>query len=125
MKSEPMVHSQEIVFARMEGSCGVSTLAIVQIEASREMTRPQVIDAIEAAVTEWVRTTSEGRHAWEISVHDLNIGDLASHGVDGLLPFLRQHGILDLAFLYVGGIDDVVPFDRVLVRNGTDDCGGL
>jgi len=112
-----MPYSKELVFVRTEGMRGLTTLAVVQVECVRDLPTSDALSALEDSITEWVKATQEGHSLWLASCQDLNIGDLASHGTDGLGPYLRKNGILDIAFLYLGGMDVVIPFDRVLSRD--------
>lgn len=55
------------------------------------------LEALQRAVTDWARNTEGGRHLRQFSSADLNIGDLASHGIDEQLSErLSSEGIHDL-----------------------------
>jgi len=111
-----MMHTTELLFTRVEGMRGVTTLAVVQVQLEDWVSSDAIMQALERAVREWVTNTREGKRLWSDSVEDLNIGDLASHGIDGLRPFLKKHGIVTMNFLYVGGTRKAYAFDRVLVK---------
>jgi len=56
--------------------------AIINIEVTNETLceEPAFLAELRRAVTEWVRTTEDGRACYEYAGNDLNIGDLLSHG---------------------------------------------
>jgi hypothetical protein len=110
----------EMVFTRNERKRGITTLAIIQLECAVPMDRKQALEALERSVSTWAQRTEAGREVWRSSCGDLNIGDLASYGTDGLAPFLRENGLLDMAFLYVGGIENAISYDRVLAHVEAD-----
>jgi len=110
------MNTLELVFTRSEGMRGITTLAIIQLECAETMNRQQALEALVRSVSDWVQSTAPGREVWRASCEDLNIGDLASYGIDGLTPFLNKNGLLDMAFLYVGGVEQAIPYDRVLAR---------
>lgn len=64
----------------------------------------QTVDTVDAlyervvrAVTNWMKSTDEGRKAWKYASDDFNVGDLASYlGDDDLLRFLANEGVKDL-----------------------------
>jgi hypothetical protein len=65
------------------------------------------LEALKRAVTDWVCDTEAGRSLLEFSSGNLNIGDLASHGIDEpLAQRLATHGIHDL------NIDDLLAHHR-------------
>jgi hypothetical protein len=74
--------------------------------------------------TEWVKTTDEGRKAWEDSGGDFNIGDVANHFYSGsrnrlfLYDALVEHGIeiSDIDVHSMDGDRDAWEFDTVLVN---------
>lgn len=71
---------------------------LARIEAS--VTNPELVyeknflRALIKAVTEWVKSTEDGKSAWEGTRHDFNIGDLADEiGDEALERCLKHEGI--------------------------------
>ncbi|MBK4736207.1 hypothetical protein [Noviherbaspirillum pedocola] len=103
-----------LVFLR-NGQGEVENLCMLRLRTEKQPS--DAVEALKAAVTEWVASTDKGRDVWDFSCCDLNIGDLDSH--DGfadetLLELLRKHGVE-----YVGcsqALDAaIVSYDKVLV----------
>lgn len=108
----------DLVFLR-EGEGFSSTpdaLVTLTLWSDRHETGEQAFGAFQDAVTQWARTTDEGREAWEYSAEDFNIGDLlTSYGVSGI-P-LAEHGITDTFVGWSFSQENlVIPYDRVLVH---------
>mgnify|MGYP003406004441 CR=1 len=75
------------------------TFAIVRCTATDKVPNvSHVRRAIEAAVTEWVKTTQDGKDAYNRSAADFNVGDLSTEDYQSgeLNRILREHGIDDL-----------------------------
>jgi EAL domain-containing protein (putative c-di-GMP-specific phosphodiesterase class I) len=113
-------YKTDIIFIRRDG-VSIDQLVVVRFEHNDTLLRPdQVTNAFERAVTEWVKTTDNGRSAWEQSSEDLNIGDLLC-GYYGsptfnkeLNPLLSEQGIRDwkvVCELTEGALES---YDRVL-----------
>ena len=102
-------------FTRMEGMSGIDTMVVVEIETTSSEIDP--IEALKAAVTEWVNDTLESADLWEETSEDLNIGDLLSHGLEGLHRFYAPCGLESVEVLYEHSESEMLPYDTVLVEN--------
>jgi len=104
-------HTVTLVFVRNEGLRGLTDVAVVEVQTDKPQSREQALAALEAACTDWVAETEEGRAAWAQSCEDFNVGDLTGHH-ESLLGFLARHGIRSIQ------IKDAIhtaSYDRVLV----------
>lgn len=75
------------------------TFAIVKADVSREELAEErpFLAALMNAVTEWVKTTKNGKAAWKESSADFNVGDLSGYSNDKqLVPLLKKNGINSL-----------------------------
>lgn len=93
------------------------TVAVVRW---RGVNHPELRSALTAALTEWMRTTQEGKDAWEDSSHDFNVGDLANAPTDSspLKELLAAQNVHDLeidVYSDVSG-DRYWTFDTLLVK---------
>lgn len=75
-----------------------ATFAVVACDESWSIKTPTDIrHKVRHAVTEWMRTSPEGRQAWKNSSEDFNVGDLASQLADhDLQRCLSQRGVENL-----------------------------
>lgn len=73
-------------------------VAVVSARVTPELfDQSRFLDQLKRAVIDWTRTTEAGRSLRERTRDDLNIGDLASHGIDAELGrLLSERGIHDL-----------------------------
>lgn len=113
-----------VPFVRFEGLACV-TLALATIELDFDgATEKDGIDALEKAVSYWVRHTKEGRSLWDASSEDLNIGDLASQamGEPSFVVALRLHGITHLKVESHALDSGTQSYDRVLVSQDVRDA---
>jgi hypothetical protein len=56
------------------------------------------LEALKRAITNWVKTTPEGKKAWLDSSRDFNVGDLSFNSHDPqLVEYLKAEGIEELA----------------------------
>ena len=97
----------EIHAIRMDG-LRVDAEASVRIQHQDDV---DVLEAVDTCLSEWFSTTDEGRHAWEYSSHDFNIGDLLC----GMMPpeeLQSKHGIHILHDMVDRSI--TINYDRVL-----------
>ena len=112
------LRSTTLVFVRHEGA-KVSTVAFLTVRTTLD-TDEEVKAALAAATTHWVNSTDAGRHLWDYSFADLNIGDLHSGSAfqdKGFLAALWERGIEYVDCLAMG-CDDAIPYDQVLVNAG-------
>lgn len=111
-------HTREFLMARIERASYVHAAAFVRIEVyDHTWDHERAWQAFRAAVTEWARTTDNGRELWIESVEDLNIGDLTSADVldtDEFMHIAATHGIsnVDAQGLTHGGYKT---YDEILV----------
>lgn len=107
-----------IPFIRHEGGV-ITTIALVKFTLNKKMTKEQILKALTTLLTEWAKTTKEGKKAWVASVSDFNIGDLASYESAFCLWLthskLTLTGIINFEFLENGDMDHE-RFDRVLMN---------
>lgn len=115
--AETEEHSTEIAFSRMDG-CELDTLAVIVFEHHAKLdTEAAVLAALKQGVTNWVKTTKEGKEAWEDSVEDLNIGDLDGHENNPeLQASLAAEGITDWDCIFSLSIGNQVSYDKILVH---------
>jgi len=56
----------------------------------------EFLKALVKGITDWVRTTGNGKQAWEASSHDFNVGDLVDYQSDFCLKQrLQKEGIYE------------------------------
>ncbi len=74
------------------------TFAVVTAQVERDLRDGRTfVQRLVKAVTEWVKTTDEGRAAWKCSFEDLNVGDLVHYvGDPSLDTILTRNGICSL-----------------------------
>ena len=88
--------------------------------------KTQVVDTVDAlherivrAVTTWMKTTEEGRKAWEYASDDFNIADLVSYLDDEkLLQCLANEGVMDLRIDEPEFSTSWRSYDAILVDSG-------
>jgi hypothetical protein len=75
-----------------------AVFAIVACDESWSVKTPTDIrHKIRHAVTEWMKTSPEGRQAWKDASEDFNVGDLSNHLADrDLQRCLSQRGVENL-----------------------------
>jgi len=78
MTTETKTFETRFIIPRYEDPC----FAIVNIVVTDESLckEEKFLTELRRAVTEWVKTSEDGKSVWEYSGNDLNIGDLMSHG---------------------------------------------
>lgn len=128
IKNSPSNRTTSLTFARREDG-SITTLGILDLRTTLEDDE-EVFEALTAAITQWIRTTEEGRQAWAYSSNDFNIGDLVGgdhHKNPDLKRLLAERGI-EIADVTVADSDgDALDYDTVLVNQnelpGDDDDG--
>lgn len=110
-----------LVFAREEGMhIDVGVVIECTLDHPEKFNNQyDVLRRLNAAVTQWVNTTDEGRACYDYSSEDLNIGDLLSSvdfnkKDDPLIKILREHG-MHLNVLAQFGGHEIIAYDRHLV----------
>jgi hypothetical protein len=85
-----------VLWREKDGSIG--PIVIVSAEKTQTVTTVDTLyERVVQAVTTWMKTTEEGRKAWEYAVDDFNVGDLASYlGDEDLLRCFENEGVKDL-----------------------------
>lgn len=78
-------------------------------------TQRDILTVIRSAITAWVKTTKEGKKAWEYSSDDMNIGDIGDDPPLSLRRLPNKEGITGWTCVWQGGGLDTVPYDTVLV----------
>lgn len=80
-------------FSRDEDGLGAS--AQLTISTELDISHEQALEALIAAITDWINETQDGKDVFHASSGDLNIGDMASYSAfdETLQPFLQRHGI--------------------------------
>lgn len=77
-----------------------NTFAVVSAVVKDEKLRKEkyFLDQLQKAVTEWVKTTKDGKEAWEESSNDFNVGDLVDYTTcESFLDILQgKYGIREL-----------------------------
>lgn len=75
-----------------------TTFAIVKwLENKKVPDERKLLEALVAAITEWVNTTEQGMASYLASSRDYNIGDLSMEDFNGTLGvILDRHGICNL-----------------------------
>lgn len=96
------------------------TFAVVSAVVEDEKLRKEkhFLEQLQKAVTEWVKTTKDGKEAWKDSSEDFNVGDLAGHTMcESFLDILQgKYGIRDLHIVTNSQDDNGHwSFDTVLV----------
>lgn len=113
---------------------GEATFAIVSAMTTNISNEHTFLARLTEALTEWVRTTKEGKKAWEYSCYDFNIGDLAGlfEEVNGRfrLPLrlekeLAKRGIRNLTIVgsSYDGVSRDWSYDQVLIMPINEDEG--
>lgn len=103
-------------FIRFDKWEKIDAAAGATFKTNNAVTTEEAEVAIRRAVTQWVKETDDGRRVYAYANDDLNIGDLASHGIDTLKPFLEAEGIFDFTITDLVKPGDHLPYDRVLVN---------
>lgn len=98
---------------------GENTAAIVTawVSESNLKNERKFLERLTTALTEWVKTTADGKEAWEYSSYDFNVGDLATSLADNsLVDMLKKYGIYNMD-VDAGDISSQTwLFDEVLVN---------
>lgn len=58
------------------------------------MTKEQVLERVQEAVTDWILESQDGMKAWQDSCEDFNIGDMSTYMDEELVRCLAGRGIL-------------------------------
>lgn len=102
-------------FIRRDGM-DLDAIGILTIhDGQPERSTREALFALEAAITEWVSETEEGKEAYLASSEDYNIGDFVDdYQSESFAPYLKKAGIegLDLKTLCP---DETQEYDRHLV----------
>ena len=101
-----------------DGSNGLVNLAVVEFNVRPSLSSRQALAALKKVLTQWVKTTKDGRTAWKQSSEDFNIGDLSlceedfkRYGAKGL----EAQGVYSFNILYCGDVADAETFDTILI----------
>jgi hypothetical protein len=110
-------NNYQVPFVREEeGHC--TTIAIVRITTLTPVTsQEEQIKTIQDAVTEWVRSTEDGKEGWKISCEDFNIGDLSQYE-DTFRAWLKtayKGNLRKMEFIALEDTGDSIAFDCPLV----------
>ena len=84
------------LFVRQEGLSGITNAAVLTIDyAVAVACADDALAAFKKGVNQWVAETSAGRHCWEESSEDLNIGNLLNEDTDDpeFKAILEQHNV--------------------------------
>lgn len=76
-----------------------NTIAIVRAKVTKPIlnSMDRFLVALKVAVTEWITSNDDGRAAWQESVKDFNVGDLANYYTNTALSIcLADQGIYEL-----------------------------
>ena len=86
-----MVEKYKFIIPRI--SQGELTFAVITFAYPfRPWTVDQFLELLRIVLTDWVLQTEEGMDLWESSSHDLNVGDLGTHGISNWVhDRLREH----------------------------------
>lgn len=82
--------------------------------------RTQLIDALRAGITKWMKETKDGKKAYEYTGGDFNIGDLMAtyaddNGFDeSLEPYMKAGGIHGIKTIFELTVLNRVSYDKVL-----------
>jgi len=112
-----MNYQKIIPFIREETGVGLTTLAIVRIATTHNISTKRAFEKLQKAITNWVRTTRSGEECWKESDGDLNIGDLALYEQQFKKDMaLKRFGIEEFEIIYCGETSEgSFPFDTHLV----------
>lgn len=88
-------------FVVKRNSCEETTLAMVyaEVNSKKLLDENHFLDALQKAITNWVRTTDDGKDAWLESCKDFNVGDLSQQRIfegSSLWDKLLEVGIRNL-----------------------------
>ena len=101
-----------------DGSDGLINLAVVEFTVRPNLSSRQALAALKKVLTQWVKTTKDGRAAWKQSSEDFNIGDLALCDEDFKkygAKALETLGVYGFNILYCGDVADAETFDTILI----------
>lgn len=107
------------VVCRQEAG-GIDPIVIVSAEKTQTVdTVDTLYERVVWAVTTWMKTTDEGRKAWEYACDDFNVGDLTSYLSDSdLLRCLENEGVKDLRIEEADLSESWWGYDAALVDGG-------
>ena len=115
--------SSQVQFVVPRDSRDEVTFAVIHARVSLKAQKKgmginEFLDALKQAVTNWIKTTTEGRQAWENSSQDFNIGDLANENIGPINAYLKHHGIAidDINVFSMDCSAGCWEFDTVLVK---------
>ena len=101
-----------------DGSDGLINLAVVEFTVRPSLSSRQALVALKKVLTQWVKTTKNGKDAWKQSSEDFNIGDLALCEEDFRkygAKALETQGVYSFNILYCGDVADAEMFDTILI----------
>lgn len=100
MKTKTKQGAHNVRFVVRRESIKENTFAVVSAVVKDEKLRKEkhFLEQLRKAITEWVKTTKDGKEAWEASSEDFNVGDLVDHTMcESFLDILQgKYGIRDL-----------------------------
>lgn len=103
-----------LLFTRSE-SAMVSTLAIVSVTSNLSQDPAVLMVNLKSAITSWIKSTDEGKDAWNESRGDFNIGDFASYcNNDSMKQCLVDEGLLSVNVTIIDSANEHIPFDTIL-----------
>lgn len=113
-----MYKPTNIPFIRQNGWRGIDQLLVVCFTHAETLrSAAEVLSAFKNGITEWIKTTKEGREVWDDSSDDLNIGDMAGYEYDrDLRTILQKHGILSWEIVFELTESNQVSYDEVLAN---------
>src|ERR1035437_9915177 len=100
------------------------TYAVIRVEISDEAASKGMccvmpfLAALKSAVTEWIKTTKEGKNAWEESSKDFNIGELSNYNLVKIDRILAKQGIhdIDIEVHSMEGTSEGWSYDTILAN---------
>lgn len=86
------------VVQRVSNDCKTVAIVTSQVDHERMGDESNFFSSLMAAVTEWVRTTTDGKKALKNSAQDFNVGDLTNEQPFSHIftTILAKHGIREL-----------------------------
>lgn len=93
-------------------------IATMSFDVSSDIEFPyQFFERLKKSITEWAKTTEEGKKAYNYSSGDFNFGDLASYLEDSkLVEILKSNGITNLKMSIINSKIGDFSFDAILVE---------
>jgi hypothetical protein len=107
-------------YATVVTRSGETTCAVIDAMVDGIDSNGEFQECLKLALTQWYQNTDEGKHAWEESSNDFNVGDLAAQQPfsRGLLKELKKVGIFNLKISIYGNYNaqPLWHFDTVLIE---------